>query len=78
MGSHRQAKASCLMSGQQVPAFGSADYLAELLGVSPTYARRLCRNKVVPAAKVGRAWRVNIPGALKALNLVDAQTTAVE
>lgn len=69
---------SSLMGSQEVPAFGSVNYLAELLGVSPTYARRLCKDKVVPAVKIGRAWRINIPGALKALHLVDTQTTDAE
>lgn len=58
--------------GERLPAIADADYMAALVGVSPTYMRRLCRDGRVPAAKVGREWRVNVVGALRSLGLADA------
>lgn len=53
-----------------IPVSASSDGLAIWLGISPRAARAMCSSGTVPAVKVGRAWRVNLPEALRSLGLI--------
>lgn len=47
-----------------------------LVGYGPTYTARLCKEGKIPAARVGRSWRINRYEALRTMGLLHDQPTA--
>lgn len=70
----RQKSFSDIKDANGVPVSAGIPGLAEWLGIGERAARYMCANGTIPAVKVGRAWRVNLPEALKMLGLYPGQT----
>lgn len=74
----KQKMFSDIKDANGVPVSSSSDGLAAWAGVSPRTARNKCAEPGFPAVKIGRAWRVNLPEALKVLGLYPSQTTTAQ
>lgn len=49
----------------------------ELAHIGPTYVARLCKSGKIPAAKIGKSWRINRYEALQTMGLLnDVPSTA--
>lgn len=68
------------MKSQDVTAVAiildDSDSFAEIVGYSRTYVARLCKQGIIPAAKVGRSWRINRYEALRAMGLLHDEPAA--
>lgn len=53
-----------------VPVLMSVGEFAPVLGYTETYVARLCKEGVIPATKVGRAWRIPTQKALEKLGVI--------
>ena len=55
-------------SWEQIPQVISTDEAARLLGIHVVNIRILCRDGKIPAAKVGREWRIDRDALRRYLN----------
>lgn len=74
MGTNRR-DFSVLTDASGIPYNASAEGFADFIGVSPRAIRYMAAKGTIPAVKVGRAWRINLPEALKVLGLYPGQVT---
>lgn len=50
-----------------------------IVGFGPTYVARLCQQGKIPAARVGKSWRINRYEALRTMGLLhDEPVTSTE
>jgi excisionase family DNA binding protein len=53
-----------------LPGISTTEDFSRALGYTTIYIARLCKQGKIPAAKVGKQWRINTAEALRAMGLM--------